>query len=548
MALNAALVLAALGWAWHLVSLFDDAYISLRYARNFVRGEGLVFNAGERVEGYTNFLWTMFLAEGMAMGFDGPHVAIVGCLTAFAVELPLLARLGRLLSTRPDQHPFPIAAIVLGGGYTFATYGTSGMETMLTTLLVTLALDRAVAGKPGPAGFCGVLATMNHPDAAVLYAGLGASLWLDAAQRKSFWRYFVPVVAVYLPYFLIRWHYYGDLFPNTYYAKSGGESYFSQGFTYLLISGCGSGLLALLPLAGVSLRQRPRALLSRFAWLGAVPYLIYVAKVGGDFMLGRLLVPVLPPFALLAEQGLEDLLATRPGWPLWLAAGSLAIAAAPARIIPEHEQLGGVADERTYYKVSQFWPRVEQDEINRPMRKVLTELAERGAHPIVAAKTIGVIGYNTDFPVIDWYGLTDRNVAHMSIAGRGRPGHEKMAPPRYIRSRGVTISDIPMYPQAYFRWTRVRIDDGEVSLGRYDPRLVATLASIPGVHPPDVPGHIDHYLARAAQGRSPRVRQDVAFLDDYYFSVNSDPDRYARVHALLGGPEPVAQSAAADEP
>jgi hypothetical protein len=32
----------------------DDAYISFAYARNLVEGNGLVFNVGERVEGYTN--------------------------------------------------------------------------------------------------------------------------------------------------------------------------------------------------------------------------------------------------------------------------------------------------------------------------------------------------------------------------------------------------------------------------------------------------------------------------------------------------------------
>ena len=39
----------------------DDAYIGFRYARNVARGDGFVFNAGERVEGYTNFLWLTLL-------------------------------------------------------------------------------------------------------------------------------------------------------------------------------------------------------------------------------------------------------------------------------------------------------------------------------------------------------------------------------------------------------------------------------------------------------------------------------------------------------
>ena len=45
--------------AWIVRFVQDDAFITYRYARNLARGEGLVFNPGERVEGYTNFLWTV---------------------------------------------------------------------------------------------------------------------------------------------------------------------------------------------------------------------------------------------------------------------------------------------------------------------------------------------------------------------------------------------------------------------------------------------------------------------------------------------------------
>ena len=39
----------------------DDAYISYRYVANFLNGDGLVYNIGERVEGYTNFGWVIYL-------------------------------------------------------------------------------------------------------------------------------------------------------------------------------------------------------------------------------------------------------------------------------------------------------------------------------------------------------------------------------------------------------------------------------------------------------------------------------------------------------
>ena len=55
--------LVVLGWlssvAWFLC---DDAFISFRYVRNLLSGHGLVFNPGEYVEGYTNFLWILELA------------------------------------------------------------------------------------------------------------------------------------------------------------------------------------------------------------------------------------------------------------------------------------------------------------------------------------------------------------------------------------------------------------------------------------------------------------------------------------------------------
>src|SRR5262249_17994384 len=63
--------LFAAGYAWQLRWSCDDAYISSRYAQHLVEGHGLRFNLDPReppVEGYTNFLWTLWLALGMALG------------------------------------------------------------------------------------------------------------------------------------------------------------------------------------------------------------------------------------------------------------------------------------------------------------------------------------------------------------------------------------------------------------------------------------------------------------------------------------------------
>jgi len=50
-------------WVWRFWPFtVDDAYISARYARNLVRGYGLVYNPGERVMGYTNLSLTLIEA------------------------------------------------------------------------------------------------------------------------------------------------------------------------------------------------------------------------------------------------------------------------------------------------------------------------------------------------------------------------------------------------------------------------------------------------------------------------------------------------------
>src|ERR1700746_2217394 len=53
---------------WNFVT--DDAFISFVYARNLARHGQLVFNLGERVEGYTNFLWTVVLAFFLRLGLQ----------------------------------------------------------------------------------------------------------------------------------------------------------------------------------------------------------------------------------------------------------------------------------------------------------------------------------------------------------------------------------------------------------------------------------------------------------------------------------------------
>src|SRR4051812_20664707 len=108
----------------------DDAYISFRYAANLARGLGLVFNAGERVEGYTNFGWVVLLALASRLGLDLPTASrLVNLLLAVALVVYAL----RFLARRSRR---PVLAVALAGGAlaadgVLARWAQDGMETVL---------------------------------------------------------------------------------------------------------------------------------------------------------------------------------------------------------------------------------------------------------------------------------------------------------------------------------------------------------------------------------------------------------------------------------
>ena len=81
----------ALGRATADAWLCDDSFISLRYADHLVEGLGLVYNAGEYVEGYTNLLWTLALAGAAKVGVSPVATARYLGVFCYAALSALLA-------------------------------------------------------------------------------------------------------------------------------------------------------------------------------------------------------------------------------------------------------------------------------------------------------------------------------------------------------------------------------------------------------------------------------------------------------------------------
>ncbi|MBN1336424.1 MAG: hypothetical protein JXB39_10730, partial [Deltaproteobacteria bacterium] len=173
----------------------DDAFISFRYAENLARGEGLVFNPGERVEGFTNLSWTLFLAAALRLGAEPVSLTVAAGLASLAGIVLLVPRLAQD-SPRSSGDPSDallagvLAAALLATDAGLALEAVQGLETAFYTLvglggaLVALAEQRRGRGHVGSSVLF-ALAASTRPEGPVLWLGVHAGLAWDARVRAG---------------------------------------------------------------------------------------------------------------------------------------------------------------------------------------------------------------------------------------------------------------------------------------------------------------------------------------------------------------------------
>jgi len=221
-------------------TLFDDAMISLTYARNLAEGNGLVWNpGGPAVEGYTNPLWTLVMALCHRVGLPENLVPLlVSVISALLVLgcVALAARIARRLRPAPTTTYAPVIAAVLVGTYFPLVYWSlRGMEVGLVTalvlsgVLICLRLSDHWSARD-LAVLCAVLAAglLTRDDFVVPVAVLGGWLLVVLEGRE---RRIVAVavgataLAVIAAQVAFRLSYYGEPLPNTYYLKVAGQPF-----------------------------------------------------------------------------------------------------------------------------------------------------------------------------------------------------------------------------------------------------------------------------------------------------------------------------------
>ncbi|NQZ99166.1 MAG: hypothetical protein HRU01_21885 [Myxococcales bacterium] len=407
----------------------DDAFITLRYARNFLAGDGLVWNPGEAVQGYTNFL---FLLGVGAVASLGVGLVAASQLLGMAAWLGLvgvmltLARRGPLSS---GTHPLGmLASVLVVTSAPLIVWSVGGLEGTLFALLVTLAaatFAAAVLSDLSPArlaasGAWFALASLTRPEGAIFFA-VSLAFLLAFARVERFRRlaaFAIPFAALTLPYLAWQLFTYGDLVPNTFYVKASGFSLerAARGLRYLwrYIGAPPYLVPALLAAAVAAARSGKLDRVSAYFIATTGVYLAYVVYVGGDHMhSARLVLPVVPLLALALQRLIVSLL-PRFGFPL-------AAAAYAVVLVLSALQLG----------VRPLSPAAE-DNASRVGRIVGAHIAEAWpAGSLVALNSAGAVPfYGEGHRYIDMLGLNDRHIARTPIGARithwqAVPGHAK---------------------------------------------------------------------------------------------------------------------------
>lgn len=418
----------------------DDAFISFRYAKNLVEYNNFSWNADDiiKIEGYTNFLWTCLLAGGLKLGID-PVVSSTILGLCFGIGTLLITyQLGKLVF---NDHRYALLCIIfLATNYTFSAYMTGGLETQMQTFLIScsvLMMARATFREtPAKAnlflvGIFTALAILTRLDSALL-CGIFILYFIFILLKKQNYRIstviipaliiLIPILLMVLPWLIWKWGYYGELLPNSFYLKGttfslnvikAGLGYVGSFFaTYYFIP----FVVILLIHAKQVVSEK---ILAAFAIVITI-WILYIIKVGGDFMEYRFFVPILPFIMMLFAWSILQINVS------WIKAVMIVTVLAGSM---SHAFL-----------FTEFWGiqsiKTLRNDVsaNKPnWRKAGITLGElfhkNGIDISIATPAAGAIPYYSGLKTIDMLGVNDRWIARNgeSIKAYYRPGHNRWA-------------------------------------------------------------------------------------------------------------------------
>ncbi len=399
MFLRLSYLLLALGIIAHLSQALyfdftqDDAFITFRYAANFLNGDGLVYNIGERVEGYTNFLWMIIMILGKLAGIDFVIFSRLAGMLCGVGTIIFTWFIGRIIFDRQSILP-GLCSFTLGTILSFGYWSVAGLETAAFSMMAVGAIYFYLRKSYSVIYFL-VLATLLRPEGGLVF---GIILAHNLFSTKSFSKYAKTIFAAYvillIPYAIFKWTYFSALLPNPFYAKTGfnlkqllnGLEYTGTFLWHYLAGG-----LFLVPFLLVYKKWSHHIrLISVFLLI----YAVYIVLIGGDVLkVHRFFVPLFPGLILVSIYGFIKLFKSKI-----IVLISLILLLSWQIYIPS-EYID------TYHRAERA--------LNSKMNQTIDHLLDADKTKFsIGVSTIGIVGYRLmGHTVIDLLGLTDSTIA-----------------------------------------------------------------------------------------------------------------------------------------
>ncbi len=455
--------------------LFDDAMVSMRYADNLVRGHGLVWNAGERVEGYTNPLMVAVMAVMLAVFGKSTATVLVQILGVVLVVCTALLTLRTYQNISDADYRLPswFFLPLVFGIYTLSYWSLMGMETGLVAMFLALGVNIVLTKEALPQGKFPASSLLlvvtaaglyfSRPDALAYAVVLFFFHWL-APPRRPFREELLPVLCVagiVIAHIALRYAFYGELLPNTATLKLGGfplprRILGGTGFILPFLENI-YAMLALAVLSFAFARGWKRGLLLILFGL-SVSYQVFV---GGDpWPYWRIMTPTIPLLMALAADGAARLSVTifeRQSSQLLIPAASLVmlVGALHSYDRPFIRELGLLVSPYT----------VEANKENVNIAFALRDVTKSTAS--VGVVWAGSIPFYTERYAIDFLGKSDPDIAALDPELRGPiqwagmptvPGHNKYnlaesivrRRPTYIQTTSWGSDDVTEWADANY--------------------------------------------------------------------------------------------------
>jgi len=439
--------------------LFDDAMISMRYASNLSNGLGLVWNAGERVEGYTNLLMTLLMSVATSI-FSKSNAAllmqIVGCGFMLTIALISMRIADHMARDRSEQERTFFRVLTFGctlAYYPLSYWSLMGMETGLLTLLVLWAVlsafDYLKDREPVSLLFLTIslgLAFLTRNDSLIFAILIWSYMIWERAEFRTNPKSLFHLLAVICLYVLFmagqvvfRVLYYGEWVPNTYTLKLSGMPLLARlgngiGFIWPLLL----EIIIILLFSSFDLIKNgsKRKLLFLGIFLSTLSYQVYIG--GEPWNYWRILSPAMPLLMILFIGGVDTVVHAQSDTNTTLCSlGHFRLIknVSERTLILSLTFIGLLVANMGFLPEILFLskPYSTQDNANNINTSLaIQQLTTKDAS--VGVYWAGAIPYFTDRKAIDFLGKSDKYISHLppdlsgAIAADGMssvPGHNK---------------------------------------------------------------------------------------------------------------------------